>query len=808
MGGVFNQGPEGSQHSGVPVGFFAYASSPPSIPATIRAAIETINKSQSAQLESWEDLSVNGRYVISDICDAIDHSDFFCADLTGINANVMFELGYAIARNKRVWLIRDESFADAKKDFDQFRLLTTVGFSSYVNSTQIIKSFFADKPHLTLGETIFKDSIEPLLGARRGDECSLLYLKSRHDTDASVRITRVLEDSEIELVISDPMETEVRPLHWFAERIWMAVGVIAHFVAPSREGFKLHNARYALVSGLARGFDVNTIMLTELHDMLAPIDYRDAMMYYTTPPEAGRLTEEWLLPIAVEQKKTVDIQASYASALRLATELKDFHLQLGDFVAENESAGLREYFVETTISADLLNGMQGVFVGRKGTGKTANLIHAQDVLGDDVRNLVCLIKPVGYEVEALVRLFAAYKVQDYKGYVIESLWKFMIYTEIAHAAVKQMNQGALWELTEPDARALFDLLADEDRVFSGDFAVRLERVVKSLDLVPESQSGEHFRRGISEALHGGALAELRNCLERFLKGKRRVILLVDNLDKPWTKTADLAQLSDFLLGLLTATSRVAVELNEGERTGRDAKFNGVIFLRSDIFERVISAAREPDKLPYVRLRWDDPELLIRVIEERYIASHGPDSDPAAMWHRYFCPNVKGIPTREYLLSRILKRPRDVIFLVKAVVSFAVNRKHDRVEERDVLDGEKQYSQYALDSILVENGITIPQLEAVLFEFVGGPPVLKEQDVVDLIVRASIPRSKVLEVIAHLVKLSFLGIQIAEGEFGYSDEPRELKKLLVLGERFLQQRPGERRYQINPPFRSYLEIAEP
>ena len=72
-----------------------------------------------------------------------------------------------------------------------------------------------------------------------------------------------------------------------------------------------------------------------------------------------------------------------------------------------------------------------------------------------------------------------------------------------------------------------------------------------------------------------------------------------------------------------------------------------------------------------------------------------------MWRRYFCPQVKGIPTREYLTSRILKRPRDIVYFVKAVVSFAVNRKHDRVEEKNVIDGEKQYSQYALDSILVE-----------------------------------------------------------------------------------------------------------
>ena len=50
---------------------------------------------------------------------------------------------------------------------------------------------------------------------------------------------------------------------------------------------------------------------------------------------------------------------------------------------------------------------------------------------------------------------------------------------------------------------------------------------------------------------------------------------------------------------------------------------------------------------------------------------------------------------------------------------------DRVEQKDVIDGEMQYSQYAWDSILVENSSTIPDLDLVLVEFVGESSVLSE-----------------------------------------------------------------------------------
>ena len=104
MGAMIDQRMESNDFP-IPSGFFAYASTPPDIPATISAAIQSINQTQTAKIKSWESLQINGKYIIAEICAAIDASDFFCADVTGINPNVMFELGFAIARNKRIWLI-------------------------------------------------------------------------------------------------------------------------------------------------------------------------------------------------------------------------------------------------------------------------------------------------------------------------------------------------------------------------------------------------------------------------------------------------------------------------------------------------------------------------------------------------------------------------------------------------------------------------------------------------------------------------------------------------------------------------------
>src|SRR5580700_1844758 len=85
------------------LGFFAYPSNV-AVAEVIRNGTSKINDTGLVQLKTWESCKVGGKIVIGEICKEIDRANLFCADMTGLNHNVMFELGFAIARNKRIWL--------------------------------------------------------------------------------------------------------------------------------------------------------------------------------------------------------------------------------------------------------------------------------------------------------------------------------------------------------------------------------------------------------------------------------------------------------------------------------------------------------------------------------------------------------------------------------------------------------------------------------------------------------------------------------------------------------------------------------
>src|SRR6266436_3142992 len=85
----------------------------------------------------------------------------------------------------------------------------------------------------------------------------------------------------------------------------------------------------------------------------------------------------------------------------------------------------------------------------------------------------------------------------------------------------------------------------------------------------------------------------------------------------------------------------------------------------------------------------------------------------------------------------------------------------------------------MDSIMVENSITLPQLEAVLYEFAGSSVVVTGQKINELFRAAKIPNELHSYVTEHLVKLSFLGMEVGFREFAFSEEPKEYRKNVIL-----------------------------
>jgi hypothetical protein len=784
----------------IPRCFVGYASLPPDRSETIEDSLKLIRQTGLVAIKSWRDLDLSGRVIISEVCREIRDSNLLIFDLTGLNPNVLFELGYGIAHQKKLWILLDRS-VQRSRDFDRFQLLTTVGYHACASSHEIAKGFLDAAPFESLDSTLLDDLLA--LPDSPGKPGNLLYLKSAVETTASTWVTRDLSQGPHDMVLDDPKESP-QPLAWYVRRVQEAAAVACHLLSTDHTDHFLHNAKQALVAGLAHGFGKQLLMLA--HDPYeSPLDYRDILKRHKTADEAKRHAQAWVATLRSENESVVTAERQIRAELRAKGELKS--IDIGEHIAEHESQSLGEYFVKTSVFNEVLKGKHTIVVGRKGAGKSAMLQILAAEVRMDRRSFVCEIRPIAYELEGLVQLLRRALPSAERGFLLESLWKFLIYTELARTAKNDLASRPAWYQPSVEEAELLEFVSNHENLVMPEISIRLENAVGRLLDLETSSSQAAGRTKISELLHADVLSQLRAILGRILHEKESVFVLIDNLDKAWDNRADLEQLSDLLFALLSLGGRLTEDFARDAAGKKSVNLSLILFLRGDIHAAMVRFARERDKLPVQRVSWEDKVVLLRVVEERFMRSGAFVAAGEDVWSKYFTSHVRGLRVTDYLVSTVLPRPRDMIYLVKAALRVAVNRGHSKIEEADLLEGEKEYSHFALDSLLAENNGQIQDLEAFLYEFLGSGERIDDASILKAWKAESRRGDPPLSLASTLFDLNFLGVETDRDSYSFMYNEEDRRKLEVQSRKVTESRKSKnRRYKINRPFHSFLEIG--
>jgi Cdc6-like AAA superfamily ATPase len=783
--------------------FVAYAANPLSIAEDIELALSIINRAGEVRCVGWKSLGVTGKIIIDEVCAAIRDCDLFICDMTNLNMNVLFELGYAIMQDKRIWVTVNPSYPRAREDYKKLSLLSTLGCTYYQNSYELAETFLRERPFTNLESTIYKRVIQSGMQSQRKHP-TLCYLKSDFKTSASLRLTRRLQDSKMPLMTDDPEEVSTHPLTWYAQIIYQSFAVVAHLIdeerAPTSKYFQ--NAKYSLVAGMAHGCGKPLLILAHA-PFSPPIDYRDMMIVHETATACVSAVDSWLPTIEREHARLLDEYRKQQADMETAVGLRK--INLGEYIAENEELELADYFVVTAPYSQALKVSQyTIYVGRKGSGKTANLYQMARTLEEDKRNHVCIIKPVDYELEGVFRLLTSNLAKADPGYLIESLWKFLVYTELAISIHEQLvSKPKHFDYDKAEVEFMRYLDERQDLI-EENFTARMEYAIQELCEIDSFSNVRDQRAKVSEILHSRPLGVLREHLGKVLEKRNKVVLLIDNLDKAWLRRENLDLMSQFLFGLLSAGQAISKDFRQGRRTRPRVNLSLIIFLRGDIFSYIRQAAREGDKIAFTVMDWNDPLLLQRVIEERFTNSLGDTFVPEGIWQRFFVPAIEGLPTKDYIVSRIIPRPRDIIYLCKSALSHAINHKHTRIEQDDILQAEIDYSAYAFESLKDETGAQFGEIEELLYEFVGANAIVTRDDIDSFIKKANISEERTDYAIELLCDSTFLGLETRPGSFEFLYEVPKKRVFQKLAQAVAEQG-GEQRFMINIPFHAYLEI---
>ena len=746
---------------------------------------------RGVQAASWEDMQISGKILIDEICTRIRTATHVLAEISSMNSNVLFEAGYALGRDKHLYLLFDETDATAARLWGEITLLGSIGRLDYGGSVDnVVSQWFANSSSKRSG------LLDGLLAGGKPKEADAVFAPSLPvKFQAATTLERFLERrSDIKLLGSED-DLGLAPLAFYAKEIYRSSAAIFHLLAPNRIKSVEHNARASFLAGLAHGLEIPTLLVAE-SGYEAPLDYRDMLYVYPTSAKLTEHVRTWLntLPTSSGGRKRLG---------RLVLDVELPISSFGQYVAEYERDELSEYFINTSEFASIMRGDAKIFVGRKGTGKTATMLQAVDDLRKDRRNLVVAVKPSGYELSDLISV--ARRIGADSDYVLHALWSFLLYTEIACHAV-QYNGGRT--AAAGSDQAIQDLRAELDTLGispNDDLSARLEAAVSRLNEKNRRQ-GEPDRDFVARELRSHRMGDLRRLTLAVARDFKRVAVLIDNLDKAWENGADYEVMARFILALLTTVGTLEREFQRPQNaTQNGVQLSLTVFLRADIYDRVAAQAREPDKIHVLAVHWQDEELLARVLEERYSAMRSTKAPHAErnLWNDLFASEARGEPMRDYVLWRTLPRPRDIIYLANAALTTAINRRHRTIEAQDVAFAEGLYSKFAFDALVVESDAEDFDLEELLYEFAGVTATMTETELLSILRHASDPAA----VINWLMRTSFLGVEVSPGEFRHVEGRTNARRQLMVARRFAERQGAPVQFRVHPAFRHHLEIRD-
>jgi nucleoside 2-deoxyribosyltransferase len=548
--------------------FFAY----PAVPAQLGETIERTRAQLKAtrvqpNVTSWTALDIAGHFISSEVETKISEIDFFVADVTFLNFNVTYEIGYAIGKGKRVYTVRNKSFQESYPTTREVGLFDNLGYKEYSNSEDLrdlLKGFGGDEPI---------DLSVPL-----NQKAPVYLIETKHKTDWISRVVSRVKKARYTFRNFDPNESPRLSAYEAVNQVAQSYGVLVPLLSSMQEGAAVHNLRAAFVAGLAAGL-AKPLCIIQQGDGPIPLDVRDIADTAQRLDDINEIVGEFAARVAEAfqegRPSSVGGHQTFLSTL-----------DLGASSAENEMRTLQNYYLNTEAFLKALRGEAHLVVGRKGSGKSAIFLQIRDRerSRDPSQNIVLDLKPEGYKLLKFKELILQFMQEGTLQHTITAFWNYVLLLEICYKILEKDRQRHLnnHNLFESYKR-LEDLYNVSDYFSEGDFSERIGSLIDTIGSKYDHKygglDGVRLDSGqITKLLYQHDIRKLENELAKYMRQKGVLWLLFDNVDKGWP-TSGLKHEDLIIIRCLIDAARKV----EREFSKLDVDVNTVVFLRNDVY---------------------------------------------------------------------------------------------------------------------------------------------------------------------------------------------------------------------------------
>jgi hypothetical protein len=383
-------------------------------------------------------------------------------------------------------------------------------------------------------------------------------------------------------------------------------------------------------------------------------------------------------------------------------------LYFGKDDAESDFAAgglLQQGFLQTLAYEEAKKGRKGLFVGRKGSGKSAICLTLKSSL--ESQNRVALVTPDEISAEEIRRFSLAGITPESSK---ELIWRYVFAVQISKYMLKlATNQATKDAGVQKHSVCIKRFLTDNGEIEELSSTSRFWRIVERLkgELSFEAFSVKVKVAGEVKAPSSGAAAtDQLDRLEAHLveiakqlklsSNSDKFYILVDQIEKVWSNEPES---NSMVIGLLHASKRVAIAFDF---------VRCAVFLRTDIYEKVRFQEGDKFRGDEFRIAWDEKKLLDLALV-RAKASSSVTITAKDLWNHIFPSSIDGEKTPDFLVNLTLMRPRDIIQICNCSRDTAQQNGSSSITIEDINRAARVYSTWKLTDIQNEWSVNYPFL---------------------------------------------------------------------------------------------------
>jgi len=415
------------------------------------------------------------------------------------------------------------------------------------------------------------------------------------------------------------------------------------------------------------------------------------------------------------------------------------------------------YFYNVEEVNALLDGKKSFLIGRKGSGKTS------------IAQYLCQVPDCNLFAEKLSfknfpfnRLYSLENTSEYttpNQYI--SIWKYLIYSYVCREMIQNESVDA-------------DIRDKLSKLYGGVSSGNLKNMI-----------GEWTNKAFGIELFGSGLSYERErntdnldwidkieILESIILdycGDAKYFVVFDELDEDYRDFPTKEEETRYMCMLTSLFKAVQDIRSIFDDSGKQVY--PVVFLRSDIYERITDSDKNKWRESLINMEWDTARLQ-NMLKHRLNVLFGEEHEEfVEAWHKLFEPRKVKMGNRasremdiyDYIERSTEMRPRDFIRYVKECAFLAKQEKQGRITPKLVKDADDNFSEYLKNETVDELFARLPEVNEILgllstirkqsFSF-----AIFEKEYNELLERSDLPKRDVKEVLLLLFDAGVIGNQ--------------------------------------------------